>query len=99
LSNTNPIHRKFGYSHYNFLNYFDKLFYSDEIKFLKPEPQIYEYVQNAIRLNPSEILFIDDVENYVNAATNCGWDGIAFKGYEYLIVELKERGIVINQTF
>lgn len=93
LSNTNPIHRRYGYSRFEFLNYFDELFFSDKIKLLKPEPQIYDFVQKAINCLPENILFIDDVEPYVSAAIDAGWDGIVFKGYENLIKEFDKRNI------
>ena len=37
LSNTNPIHKKYGYEQKEFLKYFDKLILSHEVKSLKPE--------------------------------------------------------------
>jgi len=37
VSNTNSIHQKYGYQHYEFLKIFDKLFLSHEVGFVKPE--------------------------------------------------------------
>ena len=94
LSNTNIIHRKFGWDHYNFLKNFDKLFLSYEIGYVKPEEEIYKFVINAIKLNPAEVLYIDDIEEYVNAAKNLDWNAVQFKSNEKLIEDLKNFNVI-----
>lgn len=94
LSNTNIIHRKFGWDHYNFLKNFDKLFLSYEIGHVKPEEEIYKFVINEIKLNPAEVLYIDDIEEYVNAAKNLGWNAVQFKSNEKLIEDLKNFNVI-----
>jgi len=95
LSNTNIIHRKFGWDHYNFLKNFDKLFLSYEVGFAKPEEEIYQLVIHSIDLNPSEVLYIDDIEEYVNAAKNLGWNAVQFKSNEKLIEDLKGFNVIL----
>jgi putative hydrolase of the HAD superfamily len=95
LSNTNIIHRKFGWDHYNFLKNFDKLFLSYEVGFAKPEEEIYQLVIHSIDLNPSEVLYIDDIEEYVNAAKNLGWNAVQFKSNEKLIEDLKSFNVIL----
>lgn len=94
LSNTNSIHKKYGYEHYDFLKEFDKLFLSHEIGYIKPEKEIYEYVENYSKLPSNELIFIDDIEEYVEGAKNLGWDGINFSNYNNLVNELKNRNIL-----
>jgi glucose-1-phosphatase len=94
LSNTNSIHRKYGWKHYDFLKYFDKLILSYEVKAVKPEEKIYRSVEKASKRSPHEHIFIDDVTEYVDAAINCGWDGIQFTSYNNLIKELKSKKIL-----
>ena len=94
LSNTNIIHRKFGWDHYNFLKNFDKLFLSYEIGHVKPEEEIYKFVINEIKLNPAEVLYIDDIEEYVIAAKNLGWNAVQFKSNEKLIEDLKNFNVI-----
>jgi glucose-1-phosphatase len=94
LSNTNSIHRKYGWKHYDFLKYFDKLILSYEVKAVKPEEKIYRSVEKGSKRSPHEHIFIDDVTEYVDAAINCGWDGIQFTSYNNLIKELKSRKIL-----
>ncbi|MDP2366362.1 MAG: HAD hydrolase-like protein, partial [Ignavibacteria bacterium] len=45
VSNTNSIHKKYGYKDYEFLKLFDKLILSHEVKFIKPEVEIYREVE------------------------------------------------------
>lgn len=94
LSNTNSIHQKYGYQHYEFLKLFDKLFLSHEVGFVKPEEGIYRAVENYSKLPSSEHIFIDDIAEYVEAAKQLGWDGIQFTGYENLVADLKAREIL-----
>ncbi|MFZ2323080.1 MAG: HAD family phosphatase [Ignavibacteriaceae bacterium] len=95
LSNTNSIHKKYGYEHYDFLKLFDKLFLSHEVGFVKPEEEIYRAVEKVSGLPSSEHIFIDDIPEYINAAKNIGWDGIQFIGYENIVANLKEKWVLI----
>jgi putative hydrolase of the HAD superfamily len=95
LSNTNSIHQKHGYQHYDFLKIFDKLFLSHEVGFVKPEEGIYRAVENYSKLPSEEHIFIDDIEEYVDAAKKLDWDGIQFIGYENLVQEFSKRGILV----
>ncbi len=94
LSNTNYIHRKFGWGSYPFIKHFEKLILSYEIGALKPEPAIYKAVEEYTKRPPEEHIFIDDVLEYAEAAKKLGWDAIHFKSYEQTAEELKKRGIL-----
>lgn len=94
ISNTNSIHKKYGYQGYEFLKQFDKLILSHEVKFIKPEEEIYREVKKASCFPSEEHIFIDDILEYVDAAKNIGWDGIQFLGYDDLVMNLKAREIL-----
>lgn len=94
VSNTNSIHKKYGYENYEFLKLFDKLFLSHEVGFIKPEKEIYLTVEKFSKFPSEEHIFIDDVQEYVDAAKTLGWDGIQFLGYDDLILKLKARKIL-----
>lgn len=94
LSNTNSIHQRYGYQHYEFFKYFDKLILSHEVNAVKPEEKIYRAVEMFTQKPPEEHIFIDDIEEYAQGALNAGWDAVQFKGYENLVNNLKARGIL-----
>ena len=94
LSNTNSIHKKYGYQNYDFLKIFDKMFLSHEVGYVKPEPEIYRAVEKVSGLPSEEHIFIDDILEYVEAAKQLGWDGIQFVGYDDLVNNLKARDIL-----
>jgi len=94
LSNTSNIHKKYGWEKYPFINYFDKLILSHEVGAIKPEDKIYKAVEEYTKELPSTHIFIDDIKEYSEKAKQLGWDGIQFIGYENLVQEFKERGIL-----
>ncbi|MDP2303135.1 MAG: HAD family phosphatase [Ignavibacteria bacterium] len=94
LSNTNGIHKKYGWENYSFINYFDKLILSHEVKAVKPERAIYLEVEKYTCRPSEEHIFIDDVLEYVEGAKNMGWDGIQFLGYDFLVEQLKVRNLL-----
>jgi HAD superfamily hydrolase (TIGR01509 family) len=95
LSNTNEIHRKYGWGQNQFLDYFDKLVLSYEVGSVKPEGKIYEAVEQFTGAPPDKHLYFDDVLEYVNAARERGWDGVQFVSNEQFKKALNERGISI----
>ena len=94
LSNTNSIHKKYGYGYYDFLNWFDKLFLSHEVGAVKPEENIYRAVEQFTRKPSAEHFFIDDIQEYIDGAKRCGWDGVQFVGYDKLVEDLKAKNIL-----
>ncbi len=94
LSNTNIIHYEYGWKQYGFLRHFDKIVVSYEAGAVKPEEKIYRTVESFTIKNPGEHFFIDDIAEYVIAARALGWDGVQFKGYKSLLIELINRGIL-----
>lgn len=78
LSNTNEIHRKYGYGDYKFLNHFEKKFLSHEVGAIKPEQEIYKAVTDYTGELPEKHLFIDDIADYVEGAKSAGWQAIQF---------------------
>jgi FMN phosphatase YigB (HAD superfamily) len=93
LSNTDSIHKKYGWEKYEFLKNFDRLILSFEVGSVKPEQKIYRAVEEASGFSSSEHLFIDDIQEYVDGAKNIGWDAVQFVNYQKLLNDLKERNI------
>ena len=79
LSNTNIIHARY----YNNMlktkhgvngldELFETVYYSHDLKLRKPDPQIFQLVLDKEKLIPSETLFVDDMEENVEAAVALG---------------------------
>ncbi len=94
LSNTNEMHKHYGYGKFEFLNYFDKLILSYEVGAIKPEEKIYRTVEQFTQLPSQQHFFIDDIKEYIEGAKKCGWSGAQFAGYEKLTAVLKAEGII-----
>jgi len=94
LSNTDSIHKKYGWEKYEFLNNFDKLILSFEVGAMKPEEKIYRAVEEASGFTSKEHFFIDDIQEYVDGAKKIGWDAVQFINYQKLLNDLKERNII-----
>lgn len=54
--------------------YLSRIFVSGVIGQLKPDPVIYEHVENALGVTGSELAFIDDREENVVGAAEHGWE-------------------------
>ena len=77
---SNACNRFYGYfPKYYDLKSFGGIIVSSDIKMIKPDPAIYEYILKTYNLNPEECLFIDDVKANVKAAEAAGIKGFVFK--------------------
>jgi len=56
----------------NFNDYFDNVYYSCRVGMRKPDKEIFEMVLSKNRLKPEETVFIDDSEQHVKGAGECG---------------------------
>ncbi len=94
LSNTDSIHQKYGWQKYEFLKNFDCLILSHEVGAVKPEERIYRKAERASGFPSEEHFYIDDIQEYVDAAKEIGWDAVLFENYEKLKNDLRERKII-----
>jgi glucose-1-phosphatase len=94
LSNTNSIHRKYGWQKYKFLEIFEKLILSYEVNAVKPEEKIYRAIEDYTKEPAEKHIFIDDVFEYAEGAKKVGWDAIQFISYKNLIEEFDKRNII-----
>ena len=56
--------------------YFDIVFYSHLIGMRKPDVEIYQHVTENLGVEKSNILFIDDMQQNIDAAINYGWKAV-----------------------
>ena len=94
LSNTDPLHKKYGWMNYKFLSHFDHMVLSFEAGSVKPEEKIFKQVEELSQLPPQKHLFIDDIAVYAEAVKKLGWDAIQFLNYPQLLEEFRRRRIL-----
>ena len=89
LSNTSESHWKKAISTAPVVRSFQQYFLSYEIGWMKPDPKIYDSVIESLRVPPGEILFIDDIQENIDAAVEKGMKGIVFTSADQLRRDLK----------
>jgi glucose-1-phosphatase len=89
LSNTDEMHFDFIMDSVEIMKEFDWLFLSHKIGFRKPDKEIFEYITSITGFAPNEIIFIDDIEEFVVAARKYGIKGILFKDINTLKKDLE----------
>ncbi|MFX1394697.1 MAG: HAD family hydrolase [Promethearchaeota archaeon] len=97
LSNVNASHWNYILSKkWDFLDYFDEIILSHDVKITKPNPKIFKHAINKSKCKPQEIVFIDDGSINVRSAKELGIIGIHYKNIEELIKEFKRLNIKLN---
>ena len=67
-------------THYSFLREFDRDFISGHMGMIKPNPMIYEALENACGIASDALLFTDDRADNIAAAAKRGWQTHLFDG-------------------
>ena len=78
----------------NFNDYFDKTYYSCRIGMRKPDRNIFELVLAENNLDPKETIFIDDSEQHVKGAGECGINAYLLPKNMELISLLNELNLL-----
>lgn len=71
------------------LSKFDYVWLSFEMGERKPSKKIYEMVQEECKIEPQNILFVEDAEENIKTAQSMGWN--TCKAYGYEIDKIKQR--------
>jgi len=88
LSNTNKLHFSWVDKKFNILRNFDERVLSYEVGSRKPEKEIFLHALNILEYKPDEILYIDDVEEFVYASKKLGMNAIIFRSFSMFKSEL-----------
>jgi len=94
LSNTNPIHFDLCRRTLPVLRYIPSYFLSYQLKAFKPDIRFFERVSEILKLNPGEILYIDDLMENVDSARAFGFTAYHFEGPEMLERRLNELQLI-----
>jgi len=95
LSNTDTIHFTYIKNKYKLLNIFDDYVLSYKLGYKKPNPLIYQYALKKTKVLPNEILYIDDILEFVKAAKFLGIKSVQYKNFEKLETDLKRMNVKI----
>ena len=69
---------------------FDDLIFSAEVGLAKPDQRIYELALDRLHVQPTDAIFIDDVQTNVEAAQAIGMAGIRFLNTNQTIMEIEQ---------
>ena len=79
---------------FDFLNWFDDIVVSGEVKLAKPDPRIFELTIERCRLEPAQTLFIDDSLHNVDAGRKAGLHALHFQTPAGLRDDLTKLGLL-----
>jgi glucose-1-phosphatase len=94
VSNTNEIHYKYSLIKLEGLKYFQKHYLSYQLRVMKPARGFYDAIIADQGILPSDMLFIDDIAENVEAAKSAGIQTIQFRSTKELEVEFIKTGIL-----
>ena len=83
---------------YSFWELFDGAVISCRINMVKPDAAIFEYMLEAHHLEASETVFLDDTEENVKGARDCGIEAILFKTPEQGRSALTSMGLLDGKS-
>jgi putative hydrolase of the HAD superfamily len=92
LSNMHPGMVKHARTHFAWLNRFDCVTFSADVRLIKPDPAIYEHILRGLAVTASEALFLDDREINIRAARALGMKAIRFQSLAELRADLEKVG-------
>jgi FMN phosphatase YigB (HAD superfamily) len=93
LSNTNELHFSYIMERYPIVHSLDEWILSYEVGAKKPKQKIFNTIFEKTDTARGEVLYIDDIPEYVEAAKNYGLQGLVFKNAKDVWELLKENSI------
>lgn len=94
LSNMSTPYARTLERKFEFLQWFDGGIFSGDVHLIKPEPAIYQLLQDRYMLDPAQTVFIDDLPGNVQAAQALGWHGIHFQSAAQLGRDLNTHLVI-----
>ena len=85
LSNINELHVPRMLKEFRLDEYFDNLFFSNELHLSKPDPDFYLKALELLAVAPNEVVFFDDVEKNVSAARDLGINAHQMLGHSSVL--------------
>ncbi|MDA9207738.1 HAD family phosphatase [Octadecabacter sp.] len=98
LSNFGIQTFEIGTREYPFLEEFDKRYISGHMGVIKPDADIYRMVEDDCGVPPAQLLFADDRQDNINAATARGWQGHLFTDAQGWADRLVAEGLLTAEA-
>jgi HAD superfamily hydrolase (TIGR01509 family) len=92
LSNSNELHTPLH--RWSMEPMMERYYFSDELGWVKPEPEIYHHVIRDLDVAPARIAFFDDTPVNVEAARNVGINAFRVDGVQELEQQLEALGVL-----
>ncbi|CRK75017.1 HAD family hydrolase [Nereida ignava] len=84
----------YAQTHYPFLTNFDRQYVSGHMRCIKPEPQIYQMMEDDCGVAPEGLLFTDDRADNIAMAASRGWQTHLFEGPQGWADRLVAEGLL-----
>ncbi len=84
----------YALQHFDFLNLFEGILVSGEVKMKKPDQEIYSLFLDRFHVIPNRSVFIDDSLENIEGAELLNIKGIHFQSPEQLKIELENIGVL-----
>lgn len=98
ISNTNELHFEFLRREMPQLSLFDFFTLSYKVGAVKPSPAIYTSAEEMAQCRPNEILYFDDIPEYVEAARRRGWNAEVFTGQAGVEAAVQRHGLSLGSV-
>lgn len=93
LSNYGKKNFDYAKDHFEFIKYVDGGIISSHVKYVKPEPEIYQALIEKYNINPTEAVYLDDSLLNLEAAKPLGFHIIQVTDFEEAVDEMRDLGI------
>jgi len=81
-----------------FQDMFDRLFFSCEVGWQKPQPAYYQHIERTLGLEKQSILFWDDSRVNIEAALQFGWNAELYTGFDEFEKTIQKYVVMDNHT-
>lgn len=81
----------------DFLGEFDREYVSGRLKISKPDPRIYQAVEQDCGIAPDRLIFTDDRADNIAAAARRGWRTHQFESWQGWAARLVAEGLLTNE--
>jgi 2-haloacid dehalogenase len=98
LSNWSAETFPFAQRRFDFLQWFRAIFLSAKVRLVKPDPRIFKHFCETFALRPEQIVYIDDLQDNVEAARTIGMHAIRFGDPASLRQELVQLGLLRSRS-